>query len=185
VLCYSWSGDSKVIWPGKPAYKFQSFNFVRPVERGTAVKQKLTVVCCGPVKNVILFAFSITQSKNELILVIFSTQNPEEVWNNWLWIWPPHLKNVTALPCEMQNSFTWLKWHCFSETVDGFWMTSVSSSQLSQHYSFDLFTVMQKILIVGFICCHIVIHCVQSVCVYVTTIICCLTVLLSYTSSRL
>jgi len=39
-------------------------------------------------------------------------------------------------------------------------MTSVSSSQLSQHYSFDLFTVMQKILIVGFICCHIVIHCV-------------------------
>jgi len=30
----------------------------------------------------------------------------------WLWTCQPHLRNVTAVPCEIQNSRIWLKLYC-------------------------------------------------------------------------
>jgi len=30
-----------------------------------------------------------------------------------MWTCPSHLKNVTVLPCEMQNSFAWWEVYCF------------------------------------------------------------------------
>ena len=44
---------------------------------------------------------------------IFYAQNPEEISHKWLWTCPPHLTNVTAVPCEMQNSCIWLYLSCF------------------------------------------------------------------------
>ena len=40
------------------------------------------------------------------LVIIFDAQNPEEIWRMWLWISPPHLKNVTTLTCKMLNSLT-------------------------------------------------------------------------------
>ena len=37
----------------------------------------------------------------------------------WLWNCPPHLINVTTLPCEMQNLFIWVKICCFPSNVGG------------------------------------------------------------------
>ena len=41
--------------------------------------------------------------KNETILIIFGTQNPEDIQNCFLHACQIHLKNVTAPLCEMQN----------------------------------------------------------------------------------
>ena len=41
--------------------------------------------------------------KNETILIIFGTQNPEDIQNYFLHACQIHLKNVTAPLCEMQN----------------------------------------------------------------------------------
>jgi len=37
----------------------------------------------------------------------------------WLWTCPSHMKNITALPRELQNSFAWCKVHCFPPKVGG------------------------------------------------------------------
>ena len=46
--------------------------------------------------------------QNELILTILVCRIPD-IWHKKLQICPPHLKNVTALPCEMQTFSIWLK----------------------------------------------------------------------------
>ena len=51
--------------------------------------------------------------KNEPILIIFGAQSPEKIWHEWFCVCPPHLRNVTTLPCEMQHSFSWSKLYCF------------------------------------------------------------------------
>jgi len=48
------------------------------------------------------------------------TESSKKFHRNRLSICPPHRLNVAALPCEMQNSFTWSKLYCFPEKVDGF-----------------------------------------------------------------
>ena len=39
--------------------------------------------------------------------------------NKLLFPYPPHLKNVTALPCKMHNFFIWLKMCCIPPNVGG------------------------------------------------------------------
>jgi len=51
--------------------------------------------------------------KREPIIVILDKQNPEEIRNTRLWICPQHLRNVTALPCKMQTSFSSSKLYRF------------------------------------------------------------------------
>jgi len=59
-------------------------------------------------------------SQNEPILTIFGTQNPEDIWYHHFYTCPPHLKNVTALPCETQNLFTCSKLFDFSPKSENF-----------------------------------------------------------------
>ena len=63
--------------------------------------------------------------KSEPVLMIFGTQNSEDIWHWFLYTCPPHVKNVTTLPCKMQNFFAWsklydflLKWDNFDKTDD-------------------------------------------------------------------
>ena len=52
--------------------------------------------------------------ENGPIWIIFGLRNPEEIWRHkCLWICSPHLKHVSTCPCEMRNSFSWLKLCCF------------------------------------------------------------------------
>jgi len=89
-------------------------------------------------KNVHLFIFWTTVSKINRFLIIFGVQNPEEIWHSDFGF-VTTLKNVTALPCEIQNSFAWSKLYCFHKKVNGFessWLLCYVVSWISdkQHH---------------------------------------------------
>ena len=72
----------------------------------------LQLLHCTSEKNATLhyFCISLNSIKAELVIMSFGIQNPE--------VTPE--KNVTAIPCEMQNFFTWSKLYDFPPKLENF-----------------------------------------------------------------
>jgi len=73
---------------------------------GRVSKQRLFIpglIHHGPENAAYTISWSWITVKNERepIFNNFGIWNRDDIWHKWLCICPPHLKNVTALPCEM------------------------------------------------------------------------------------
>ena len=62
--------------------------------------------------------FMYNSVKNEQILKIFGTQNPEDISHWFLYTCLPHLKNVIAPHSKMQNFFAWLTLYDFPANLN-------------------------------------------------------------------
>ena len=80
--------------------------------------------------------------KNQPIWIICGKQNQEQISRKLLRIWPPNLRNVIAVPCEIQNSGIWRKLWCFPQNVNS---STIASCFVTWQLKFQTSNIAQVV----------------------------------------
>jgi len=80
--------------------------------------------------------------KNQPIWIICGKQNQEQISRKRLRIWPPNLRNVIAVPCEIQNSGIWRKLCCFPQNVNS---STIASCFVTWQLKFQTSNIAQVV----------------------------------------